>query len=137
MRQLLPVLLAVALAAAGCASPDRPEARALAGRPMVETELFCGASIPGGGAVSVADWTDFLATAVTPRFPSGLTVFDAHGQWREAAGKIAREDTHVLLILHEGDAAAEASIAAVIAEYKRRFRQEAVMRVDVRTSVTF
>jgi hypothetical protein len=136
-RHRLALLLVAALAAPGCAAPDAPAERALAGRAMIETRLFCGTSIPGGGAVREDEWEDFLARTVTPRFPAGLSVLDARGQWREASGKIAHEGTHVILILHEGGAATEAAIGAVAEEYKRRFRQEAVMRVDERAGVTF
>lgn len=35
--------------------------------------------------VSDEDWRAFLAAEVTPRFPDGLTVIDAAGQWRDGA----------------------------------------------------
>lgn len=52
-----------------------------AGGTMVADRLFLGRQIPGGGMVSDADWTAFLAEVVTPRFPEGLTVWRAEGQW--------------------------------------------------------
>ena len=87
--------------------------------------------------VSDEAWTDFLATAVTPRFPDGLTVLDAAGQWRGADGTIARERSKLLVILAPpGDEAAD-SIAAVAEDYKHRFGQESVLQTTADTCVTF
>ena len=38
-----------------------------------------------------AAWDAFLADTVTPRFPDGLTVLDARGQWRDSEGLIGKE----------------------------------------------
>ena len=53
-------------------------------------------------------WRGFLAAEVTPRFPDGLTVLDANGQWRGDDDVILRERSKVLLILapQDGDARA-------------------------------
>ena len=43
----------------------------------------------GGDAGEVVDdaaWASFLADTATPRFPNGLTVLDARGQWRDPGG---------------------------------------------------
>jgi CDP-glycerol glycerophosphotransferase (TagB/SpsB family) len=59
----------------------------------------------------------------------GLTAWPAQGQWRGADGQVVREDSHVLNLLHPADASAEREIRAIIAEYKKQFAQEAVLRV--------
>jgi hypothetical protein len=46
-------------------------------KPWMVAELLFGR-----GNVSDRNWDRFLADEVTPRFPDGLTVFDAKGQWR-------------------------------------------------------
>src|SRR5258707_4700217 len=51
-------------------------------RPMQQIELMFGRSIAGHLRVSGAAWSRFLAREITPRFPDGLTVLDAAGQWR-------------------------------------------------------
>lgn len=54
------------------------------------------------------------------------------GQWRGADGRPNREPTFVLEVVHPARAAGiDAAIAAIIAEYKRLFRQEAVLRVII------
>lgn len=96
-----------------------------------------GRSIPNGGAVSDAEWEQFLAEVVTPRFPEGFTVLSARGQWRESSGAIAKEPSEVLVFLYKkaDRRAADRKIDEIRREYIRRFRQESVMRVDLRKSV--
>ena len=55
-----------------------------------EISLMFGRNI--GGELGVTEWSDFVASEITPRFPAGLTVDDALGQWRDAAtGKAIKE----------------------------------------------
>lgn len=93
----------------------------------VSDRLYLGRSAPGGGVVADADWDVFVHEEITPRFPAGLTVWRAQGQWREASGMVAREPVMVLEIVHTRDRAAE--VVAIARAYKRRFAQEAVLRV--------
>ena len=57
---------------------------------MVNDQIFLGTDTPSG-PVSPQEWTSFLAESVTPRFPQGLTVWQASGQWRGNDGAIVRE----------------------------------------------
>ena len=83
-----------------------------------------------------ASWARFVSGVITPRFPEGLTIFDARGQWRGPAGPI-RETTHVLVIYHRGDTASGARIEAIRALYKHRFRQSSVLRADSSACIGF
>jgi hypothetical protein len=103
----------------------------------VSDALYFGLSKPAGGVVTDAEWEAFLRDVVTPRFPDGLTVWTARGQWRGADGAVAREESRVVQLLHRPSAAADSSIVAIVAEYRSRFAQEAVMRVRSRAEVTF
>jgi len=123
------------LCAAACA-PLAPAPPADS-KPLVLDRLYFGRAIPGGGSVSDDDWSAFLRDSVTPRFPDGLTVWRAEGQWREAGGAIVREASFVLEIVHAGDAASEQAVGAVRADYRMRFRQEAVLRVSAPVRVQF
>ena len=118
----------LALLLNGCASLPAPQCGA-SEKSEVNDLIFFGTEIPGGGAVSDAEWTVFLRDVVTPRFPAGLTTWRAAGQWRSEDGSLTREDSHVLNLVHAGDAQTESAIRALIAEYKKRYRQEAVLRV--------
>jgi hypothetical protein len=79
--------------------------------------------------VSDEDWSGFLRDVVTPRFPAGLTTWQATGQWRSDSGSLTLEDSFVVSLVHPSDGLADADVRAIVAEYKRRFEQEAVLRV--------
>jgi hypothetical protein len=112
----------------GCASVER-HACTPGERSTVSEAIYFGLAKPAGGVVSPEEWSDFLRTVVTPHFPAGLTVWPASGQWRGADGEVVREDSYVLNLIHAADASAEEGIRAIIAQYKTRFAQEAVLRV--------
>jgi hypothetical protein len=120
---------------AGCAAVDQPTC-APGEQATVSEFLYFGMAKPAGGVVTDTEWADFLRTAVTPRFPTGLTAWPASGQWRGADGQVVREDSHVLNLLHPADATAESAIEAIIAEYQKRFAQEAVLRVKSRACMS-
>jgi hypothetical protein len=103
----------------------------------VSDVLYFGRSVPGGGTVADADWETFLREVITPRFPAGLTVWAAQGQWRGPDGTVVREDTRVVQLVHPPAASADSAVARVVAEYRRRFRQESVLRVRSRVEVSF
>ena len=104
---------------------------------FIRTELYFGRSIPTGGIVSELDWQKFVDEVVTPRFPDGLTVLDADGQWRGKDGSIAREESKVIVLLYprKQRKMMNTRIEEIRFEYKKRFAQEAVMRIDVTKSV--
>ncbi|HEX2834164.1 MAG TPA: DUF3574 domain-containing protein [Thermoanaerobaculia bacterium] len=92
----------------------------------VSDRLFCGLSIPTGGSVTQQDLDAFIEQAVTPRFPQGFTVWRAKGQW-----KGGNEEVMILEFLHPNEPGASQKVAEIAAEYRRRFHQEAVLRVTV------
>ena|ERR1700754_73311 len=94
--------------------------------------LFCGLSIPDGGEVTQQNFDAFLSEVVTPRFPDGFTVWRANGLWRGSS-----ESTIVIEILHPADAQIEKKIQEIAEEYRKRFRQQAVMRVTTRATLKF
>ena len=87
--------------------------------------------------VNDSDWERFLREFVTPLFPDGFSVLLGRGQYREASGTIAKEPSHVLVFLYPRTKRkdAGAKIESIRAEYKKRFAQESVMRVDITKSV--
>jgi hypothetical protein len=135
----MPRVLLLAGLLAGCAAAPPPlcaPAESQAGC-AVATQLFFGLSRPDGGVVSEAEWGQFLADTVTPRFPAGFTIFAAEGQWRAAGGTaILRESSRILLIIHPAGAD-DGAIAALIDAYKARFHQESVLRLDTKAIARF
>jgi hypothetical protein len=119
MRTASAFLVLLTLSCAGLAVYERQE---------LDT-LYFGTQKPEGGAVSDAEWQQFLADEITSRFPSGLTTWEASGQWRDTHNVIERERTHIVQIVHRSSGEDEGRIAAIIATYKKRFAQEAVLRV--------
>jgi hypothetical protein len=95
---------------------------------MLVAELFFGRDRAGRKVVSDAEWSDFLATVVTPNFPDGLTVFDGYGQWRNpATGLIGRSPrVKVVLIAAKRSPDLAGRLTAVIDSYKARFHQQSV-----------
>jgi hypothetical protein len=96
-------------------------------RPMQRIELMFGRNVHGRPGVGDAAWTRFLAREITPRFPDGLTVLDAAGQWRDPVeGRLVREPGKMVIIVTADDAPVGDRIAAIVAAYKQRFRQRSV-----------
>jgi hypothetical protein len=136
MQRLPGIALVLAtLACTGCASLHAGSCGA-GEQAMVEERLYFGTQTPDG-TVTPAQWAQFLGEVVTPRFPQGLSVWPASGQWRSGDGSITREDAYVLDLLHPRDRANETAVREIVADYRRRFRQEAVMRVRTPACVAF
>ena len=91
--------------------------------------LYFGTNKPNG-VISEVEWKTFVDQVITPRFP-GFTEWDAQGHW-----KTEREFTHVVEIVHPDRSGNNAKIAEIIAEYKRRFQQEAVLLIRERALAT-
>ena len=100
----------------------------------VRTTLYFGTARPGG-TVSELEWQIFLRDEVTKRFPDGLTVWDAQGQWRAPGGNIDQERTKVLLLVHADSAAARAEVLDLIAKYRLAFDQQSVLWETARVCV--
>lgn len=125
-------MLALGASAAAQDLACRPPQKA-----MLDIELFFGRNV--GGKLGVTDklWSQFLAREVTPRFPDGLTVLDAAGQWRDPRGKITREGSKLVRILVPPETDPASKIDAIVEAYKRRFRQQSVGVVTRPACATF
>ena len=137
-------LLALAAAAGALAATAyRPAAASSAAHcavgdtALVRDILYFGRNTPGGSELSDSAWQQYVDEVLTPRFPAGLTIWDAAGQWRGASGKVERERSKVLTLLHSGDVRSDRLVAEAVGEYKRRFTQEAVLRERVPTCSRF
>ena len=104
---------------------------------MLRTTLYFGLARPGGAVVSEAEWRGFVNDEVTPRFPDGLTSWEADGQWRHPDGPVVRERSRVLLLVHEDTPDARSRIDAIIARYKKLFEQKSVMWEAAPACVSF
>jgi hypothetical protein len=123
----LAAVVALAACVSSCATLARVPCAAGETRAVSET-LFFGTARPGG-RVSAEEWQRFLEDEVTPRFAAGFTSWAAAGQWRGADGVVQHEDSFVVMVLHDPTPETDAAIRAIVAAYKSRFEQEAVLRV--------
>jgi hypothetical protein len=140
-RQIV-TLLAALVAMPGCARHAAPATLAAPScvtgdTVLVRETLYFGRNRPGGGTVSDAEWRDFLSQVVTPKFPSGLTVQEASGQWQGASGAVEQERSEIVTLYHPDTEASRESIHEIALEYKRRFQQEAVLRESEPTCARF
>jgi hypothetical protein len=120
---------------AGCTPPP---CAGIQGDPGVTVQLFFGRSLKGGQLIDDAAWQAFLADSVTPRFPAGLTVLQARGQWRQrATGKVISEPSAVVEIVTDGTAADFEKFEAIRRDYKARFTQESVGLVTNRSCASW
>jgi hypothetical protein len=53
---------------------------------LIQQDLYFGRNIAGGGEVSEAEFQAFINSEITPRFPNGLTLYDADGQFLDSTG---------------------------------------------------
>jgi hypothetical protein len=136
-------LLLGTLLLAGCGdSPVAPVAQPVAAQGSqpefgwMRTELFFGLTTPDG-TVSDEDWEEFVRDFVTPRLEEGFTVLDGYGQWLPPGGSLAKERSKILVFVHRVNGTYGAAIEEVRSEYKRRFKQSSVLRVDVPASAWY
>jgi hypothetical protein len=135
-------LVGAVIVLTGCAGRTAPAASpspgcAIGDTALVRDVLYFGRNRPGGGAVTDEEWQTFLDQVLTPRFPAGLTVVAATGQWKGKSGLVEQERSEVVTILHSGDEAARRAVMEIVVEYKRRFQQEAVLRERMPTCARF
>lgn len=157
------LLIALVLTASGCATagpatqtaaPARVDTTAAlqgdAARPdsavgWVRSELYFGVGEETGAsereqtdAITDTQWRAFLDKQVTPRFPDGLTVFDAYGQWLfRGAAEPNRLRTKVLVVLHENTPQRRADIEAIRLAWKQQTRHQSVLWSQQAVEVSF
>ena len=142
MRRRTSIILAAAalgvlahLAAPGSRA-DAPPCPAGTDR-YAEYRLFFGRNRGGVEVVSDSQWRAFLAEEITPRFPDGLTVVDAAGQWRGPSGTIERERTKMLIVLAAPGEEGMRRTGEIAEAYKHTFGQSSVLRVVTSACASF
>nr|WP_063574299.1 DUF3574 domain-containing protein [Luteibacter rhizovicinus] len=154
MRVLSSLFLVVSLVTAGCVNwPEHGPATAnhssatLSGdaahpdatHGWVRTELYFGLGLADGrDGVDEAAWRAFLDKEVTPRFPSGLTVVDAYGQWQGVKQtKPERLRSKIVILLYPDSPTQQASVDAIRAAWKAKTGDQSVLRVTQPADVSF
>lgn len=101
------------------------------------TELYFGLSRAAGPDITQAEFQAFVDEVVTPRFPDGLTLLSGAGQFRGSSGVVVKEPSKLLILFYPWNNSRHRSIERIRALYKQTFQQEAVLRVDDESCVSF
>lgn len=137
------MLVAMLLAADGAVARETTPAdrqlceQKLHGEIWSRTELYFGLSRADGPNVSEAEFQAFVDEVVTPRFPDGLTLLSGAGQFRGSSGAVVKEPSKLLILFYPWSNARNRSIERIRTLYKQAFQQEAVLRVDDESCVSF
>jgi hypothetical protein len=123
-----PALLCALLLSASCA----PLPHGAPTTPVLIERLYFGRNAGPNLIVTDAAWEKFLSEVVTPRFPDGLTAWRAEGQWRSFGGMLERESSFVVEFVHPERTGIDQAVEEIVTEYKRRFQQQSVLRVQSR-----
>ena len=98
-------------------------------------KLYFGMSSDRGD-ISEQDFKNFLDTAITIRFPEGLTIYDASGQWNEK-NQILHEKTKVIEIAAYDSSNVLNKVNAIRTSYKTIFHQSSVLLIRENVLVDF
>ncbi|MEN3376932.1 MAG: hypothetical protein V7604_2287, partial [Hyphomicrobiales bacterium] len=103
MRQRLVLVVILVLPLFGNGASAQPAACSAPLKPQQVAELLLGRKIGDRLGVSETQFLNFLDREITPRFPDGLTVYDARGQYRDSErNRIVREPSKVVMIVLPG-----------------------------------
>ena len=137
------MLVAMVLAADGALARETTPAdrqfceQKLHGEIWSRTELYFGLSRADGPNVTEAEFQAFVDEVVTPRFPDGLTLLSGAGQFRGSSGAVVKEPSKLLILFYPWNNARNRAIERIRTLYKQAFQQEAVLRVDDESCVSF
>lgn len=99
----------------------------------IRTELYFGLPKPEDSVA--ATWEVFTDSFITPIFPSGYTILDADGRWRDKDSiSTAKEKSKIVIVIYKPDSTKENGIQYIIQHYKQQFKQKAILRVDNRVT---
>jgi hypothetical protein len=133
MRRLLALLFIVVLTGAAQAQSE-----CRVGKSQQVAELMFGRKIGDRIAVSEAAWARFVDREITPRFPDGLSVINAQGQWRDTEkNRIVHEPSKLVQIVLPGKAEDEARLNEIADAYKKKFQQQSVAIIIRAACVAF
>jgi hypothetical protein len=101
-------------------------------------DLLFGRKIGERALVTEGQFVRFVDSEITPRFPDGLTVFSAYGQWRDTErNRIVREPSKIVTIVLPGKPEDGDRLTEIIEAYKKQFKQQSVGMVLRPACVSF
>jgi hypothetical protein len=107
-------------------------------KPSQVAEMMFGRKIGDRIGVSETEWNRFVEREITPRFPAGLTVFNASGQWQDqSTKKVVHEPSKIVQIVLPGEVEDIPRLNEIAEAYKTRFRQQSVGMIVRPACVSF
>ena len=136
---LLPLLAGCSIGAPEPAVlPDDPGAGDHTGTPSwVRHDLFLGGSRQDGPDLTPGDWSR-VRDRLTAHFPDGMTVLDAHGQWKGSDEEIIKEHARVFVVFSPAHPdTARKLIEEFAAWFRDAYGQESVLWASSPADVEF
>ena len=102
------------------------------------SDLYFGMNIPDGGQVSEQQWKNFSDSIISRYFPEGYTEWNATGRWKDTETKeTITEPAKVVTFFGKVSKQRSDGLDSVTQQYLRRFRQQSVLRTDIKAKVRF
>lgn len=133
---MMTITLAVSTFAAERPAAGYPASCRAPLEPWTEINLYFGRNISGIGEVTEQQFREFAREVVTPRFPDGLTLLDALGQFYDGK-RVVRERSKLLVLLVPDSAGIAVKVGQIVQAYKHRFRQQSVLRTEKALCLSF
>lgn len=103
----------------------------------ISDRLFFGRDIEGRDTVSDQQWSAFVTDVIAAEFPNeGWTLYRTEGFWNDSILSLTPEPTFVLERVHALTARTDSIMERIARAYVLRFRQAAVLRVQMPASVS-
>ncbi len=101
----------------------------------IKTELYFGLS-KKNGVVTEQEWNAFKVDFISKKF-SGYTELKSKGFWTNPKGETVSENSRLIIYLNKGTTADSIAIAYVIDNYKQKFNQESVLKIEKPVKANF
>lgn len=126
------LLLSLAGAAAQAPSPTPGwQATPWSDSVMLESQMRFDLESPDGTGVSEQQWARFVSDTILPRFPDGITTWNA-----ESITATGTAGTRLVLILHPNTPDANGKIGEIKSAYALRFGGAKVFHLDFPVRIT-
>ncbi|MGF1489072.1 MAG: DUF3574 domain-containing protein [Prochloraceae cyanobacterium] len=96
---------------------------------LIQKDLFFDLNLPEGKQVSETEFAAFVDNNITPRFPDGLTIFDARRQFGNSSGKISETFSKVVTLFIEDSDRNQIAIERIAAAYREEFEEKNILKV--------
>lgn len=105
---------------------------------MIETDLYFGQSRPDGSIISANEWDHFKSHQIAPLFKEGCTIVNTTGTWLDPVkNQLITEPTYVVIYFYKKSQKISGKIDSLRSNYRLRFQQQSVLRIDKKVNGKF